>query len=499
MDRRAGFAFLVAGVATQLAWATPEVHGQELPSALHPVEPSIDDLGAKYIEAPVAESTAAPVKVEEDPKYLITEIRVNGNRRTRESLILANIGLSPGAVVAVDDPKLSENRRRLLALGLFLDVELTLTKGATRGDAVLTVKVTERGSLIVDDIFVGKSEATSWWAGVGITETNLLGRGIRLGGGVLFSARPEVDGAESAAAGRLNLLMPLDGMGATWIRTRLLASRSSEFFSRQVSFKGSEPTEFVASRLNRMGADLAFGLPLSPTTRMWFGGRGEYLDADLPLALSGIDYKIDAGNSFLSALVIGIEIDTTSHRPFPRHGYRLMVDLDNSLPVIGSSYTYHRTNINAQRFFRVANNHAIALRAFAGAIVGEAPYIDQYFVGDLNPLLPSRMMGVNTSTRPSHNWLSSSINDTRYGNYAGRLTIEYAIPLWRAPGPMYAADAFVSAGVFSLAQTADLRTRGRSGLDGIPIEPIGDVGVRVDTAFGVFLLSVGNAVGRMPF
>lgn len=498
MDRRVEFAFLVVGVAVQLAWSPRFADGQELPGNRLRSDPTIDDLGAKFIEAPPVEPTG-PRKVETNPNYSITEIRVKGNLTTRENTILENIGLYPGAVVAADDPRLRENRRRLIDLGLFLDVELALSRGARRGDAVLVVTVVERGSLVIDDFFLGKSDATPWWAGTHVTETNLMGRGIKLGGGFLGSGNPGVTGATPVRAAEMNLLLPMDGEGSTWLQTHLRASESSEFFRVSNASSDSSPSGFVASQTLRLGGDLAVGVPVSTLTRMWVGGRAESLNASFQQSPVATDYAIHRGRSFLSAFVIGIDLDTTSHRAFPRHGMRLQVDLQNSLPVLGSSYTFHRTHINLRRYFRTGANHAIALHGFVGAIIGDAPYFDQFFVGDLNPLLPGRMMGVNTSTRPSHNWLSSSINETRFGNYAGRLIVEYAIPLWRASGLLYAGDAFVSFGAFSLAQIADMRFHGRSGLNGIPVDLIGDAGIRVDTAFGLFSLSAGNAVGRTPF
>ena len=65
--------------------------------------------------------------------------------------------------------------------GYFLDVRLSVTRGAARGGVVLVVEVEERGTIVINELFPSTSAATTFWGGADVSETNFLGRGINLG------------------------------------------------------------------------------------------------------------------------------------------------------------------------------------------------------------------------------------------------------------------------------------------------------------------------------
>ena len=69
------------------------------------------------------------------PRYVIQEVQIRGNRKTETSIIVAEaaaLGLVKGAAVDASDPRVEAVRYRLLALGYFLDVRLSVTRGASR-------------------------------------------------------------------------------------------------------------------------------------------------------------------------------------------------------------------------------------------------------------------------------------------------------------------------------------------------------------------------------
>ena len=104
-----------------------------------------------------------------------------------------------GAAVDASDPRVEAVRYRLLALGYFLDVRLSVTRGASRGGVVLVVEVEERGTIVINELFPSTSAATAFWGGADVSETNFLGRGINLGGGFVASTTPVVPGAHAAS------------------------------------------------------------------------------------------------------------------------------------------------------------------------------------------------------------------------------------------------------------------------------------------------------------
>src|SRR5262249_34677394 len=94
------------------------------------------------------------------PRYVLDDIEVRGNERTRSSVITNALLVHAGDVIGADDRRVETSRFRLLGSGLFEDVRLSLRKGTTRGHVVLVVEVVERGTLILNEIFLGTSEAT---------------------------------------------------------------------------------------------------------------------------------------------------------------------------------------------------------------------------------------------------------------------------------------------------------------------------------------------------
>jgi len=136
---------------------------------------------------------------------------VTGNRKTKTSLIvgeLAVMGVAPGAAVGASDARVEAARYRLLSLGYFLDVQLSVTRGSKRGSVVLVVSVEERGTLVINELFLAHSEATLFWGGADVSETNFLGRGINLGAGFVASSKPIVTYAEAGLGLRLHLGVP---------------------------------------------------------------------------------------------------------------------------------------------------------------------------------------------------------------------------------------------------------------------------------------------------
>jgi outer membrane protein insertion porin family len=132
-------------------------------------------------------------------------------------------------------------------------------------------------------------------------------------------------------------------------------------------------------------------------------------------------------------------------------------------------------------------------------MTGDAPYFDRFFVGDLNLLLPRRALGINFSTLPSRNVLGTGIARHRYDDYAGRVLIEYAIPIWRRHGFVYGGDAFAALGMFGLASPGDFEGPERFAWHNLPIDMTADLGLRLDTYVGVFTISIANALGRSSF
>jgi hypothetical protein len=463
-------------------------------AAAEPVPPPPEDL-VPFHETPFG------------PRYVIEDVKVSGNSKTERSLIvgeLAVLGLVPGQTVDASDQRVETARYRLLSLGYFVDVHLSVTRGTRRGAVVLVVEVEERGTLVINEVFAATSAATLFWGGTDLAETNFLGRGINLGAGFVASTQPLVVGAHAGLGLRLHIgVPPLGGPNGLSLSVTGLYNDGSEFYRASGADENDDPGRFVATRVRRAGGVLTAGKMLANTLRASVSFREEEIEAEVPrLAVqtfpdgttAPIDFMIQSGTSQIGTVAGSLDFDTRSDPILPRSGMRAALTVEVATSILASSYTYVKSVFEGSVYFKMPRGHALGLHLFAGAIAGDAPYFDRFFIGDLDLLLPRRALGINFSTQAPLNVLGTSIAAQRYDNYAGRLMVEYAMPIWRRRGLMYGGDAFVAVGVLGMASNGSF-----DGPGGPPIALTGDLGLRLDTYVGVFTISVANALSRFQF
>jgi hypothetical protein len=464
------------------------------------------DLGAAAVDAAAPADAAAFPDSAFGPRYTIEEVRVAGNRKTKTALIvgeLAVLGLAPGASVDASDARVETARYRLLSLGYFLDVRLSVARGSKRGAVALVVEVEERGTLVINELFPATSEATLFWGGADVSETNFLGRGINLGLGFVASTKPVVRFAHAGLGLRLHVgIPPIGGPDGVGLSVTGLYNDGSEFYRETGADTDPDPGRFVATRVRRIGGVLNVGKTLPHYLHVGAAFRGEALKATLPPAYDQtqllpdgttvpIDFMIQNGDSRVVTAGASLDYDTRSDPILPRSGMRVGVSVEVGTELLGSDYHFVKTVLNGSFYVKVPRG-ALGLHLFGGGVNGQAPYFDRFFIGDLDLLLPRRALGINFSTQPAPNLFGSSIAGHRYDNYAGRVLLEYAMPVWRHHGWVYGGDAFVAAGV--LGMTSDLDT-----LTSPPVGVTGDLGLRLDTYVGVFTISIANVLSRSSF
>ncbi|HEY0705341.1 MAG TPA: BamA/TamA family outer membrane protein, partial [Polyangia bacterium] len=376
-----------------------------------------------------ASSNAPTASFGHQRRYRVAGVEVEGNRRTDTSLILSELGISPGDVLTPDDPRVPLAELRLRSLGHFISVQLRIERFAgQRGDVMLIVQVVERGTLVLNALHLGSSEAVDFWGGLDVSETNLLGRGIVVGAGALASTTPDVEGGQWGRALNLRAAAPARKRGLL-LAGSFLYNRGSEFFQVLGRKDDANPSQWQAVNVRRIGATMSVGRDLTRSARLFLEGRVESIDARLP-ALRTRDlgdgrfvpllFDIREGASRLGSLTATLDLDTRSDPVMPARGRRLLLSLEAGLPVFGSTYSYAKGVAQGAVYFQTDAGHVIALHGFAGAILGAAPYFTRFFVGDLNLLLPPRALGLNFSTQPSRNFLDTTIAGRRYEQFAGR-------------------------------------------------------------------------------
>ncbi len=442
------------------------------------------------------------------PTYVIEKIKIKGNKKTKGSLIKRHLPFKRGDQISAWDPRVTMAKYRLLGLGFFRRVALSLTKGSRKGFAVLEVKVTERGTLWVESVFLGASEVTPVWGGVDLAEKNFLGMGIILSGAFVAGTKAKVKGSRPQHAERLRFTDRYFLGSRFSLSLMALYSDASEFFRVSGKNNWSAPGNFRAINYKRYGGTIGTAVDVGQWNRMGVHLRIEGINADLPMGLtrtypdgttSGINYHLNPGNSYLSSLVANFTRDRRDEAIFPTRGYRIDVTGELASEVIGSSYSFTKVVARYRHWWRLPKlSHSLSIEVLGGLIVGNAPLFSKFFVSDLNPLLPQRALDLNFSTLPSRNLFNTVIDSMRYEDVTAKIALEYSVTFFRRKSVFYRGNFFVRTGTFALFSREHLRQRESSLRAAIPVDLTLDVGVRFDTAVGVFTVSIANALGRIP-
>jgi outer membrane protein assembly factor BamA len=448
--------------------------------------------------------------------YTLERIEVRGNTRTRDSVVQRYLPFRPGRVLDAEDPELELVRYRLLGTGFFRDVQLSLEKGSRPGQVVLVVTVAERNTVVLNNVWMGlaadadndgNARPMTAFAGLDVAETNLLGTGISLGGAMAL--------AHEQLALRLNVLDPAL-FGSEWMgRATFLYNDAKDYFGNS-DVLYSDPkqqghhTESAVLRYERLGGVLGVGRDLTISTQLWLNYRFEAIDGSYPRQAShkrgldhteSIDFSLIQGQSYLSTLGAALHFDTRDHPFLPTRGWLVDASTEVGLRPIGSDYGYQRADLRASHYWPVGSRgHALRLDLVGGAISGNAPFFEQYHVGDFSDFLPPRILGVNFDRRPPPNFLATQIAEVRYGTYAAALAAEYRVPLYRGSRSIFGIDLFGRAGIYAVADEPSINdpAPGYSGLHKIPVDLTANFGVRMDTSAGGFVFALSNVLTFIP-
>jgi len=484
------------------------------PSPLAPPDPEPvthpEDSGALEAREPIVR---APGRI--GLRYVLEGIEVRGNTTTLARVVLRYVPFRVGDPLDVDDPELVLTRFRLLGTGFFRDVELTLRRGSQRGNAILVVTVRERNTIVVNDFWLGlatdanSSGATrpvTAYGGIDVSETNLGGTGITLGGGVAV--------AEDQLALRTRFADP-QFLKTQWtVQAELLYNNARDFFGNGyvLVYDPSEPAGqsqgYAVAAYQRLGGSVGAGHDVGSSTRFYLDYRLEHINATFPLEASDmrgtdtvpIDFGLVRGDSVLSTLRGSLIYDTRDEPFLATRGDRVSLLGEVSLSPLGSDYPYAKLQARASHWFSLPWGHVLELDGFAGAIFGSAPIFEQYYVGDFSDLLPDRVLGLNFDRRSAPNFLRTDIGEIRYGQYAAEVNAQYRMPLYRGTRSIYGIDLFGSVGAYAVASDQDLTSppSGYSGFARVPMDLTFNLGVQIETSAGGFTFGLSNFLGFIP-
>ncbi len=495
------------------------------PASEAPAEPPAPP--PSTIGTPVAEENRPPA---EDPhkadgrpgavqgrvglRYVLEGIQVRGNTTTLARVILRFVPFHPGETLDVDDKELQLTRFRLLGTGFFRDVQLSLRRGSKRGHVVLVVDVVERNTIVVNDLWLGlsadaepngRARPLTAYGGLDVSETNLAGTGVALGGAIAL--------ADRQLALRTRFSDPQFLRSSWTAEAQLLHNNAKDFFGQR-NVLVDDPTQttshdYAVVAYRRFGGLVGAGHEVgSVSSRVFFDYRLENIRANLPLAASHrrgldiepIDFDLQGGSSVLSTLSATFVHDTRDEPFLPSRGYHVLALAEASLTPLGSDYPYTKLVLRGSRWMALPWDHVLRVEGIFGSVFGEAPLFEKFYVGDYTDLRPHRALDLAFDRRAAPNFFDTAIAEVRYGDYAVRLNAEYRVPIYRGRTSIYGVDFFGSAGVYGVANGRDLvrHARGYSGLSTVPIDLTFNLGLRADTAVGGVAIGIANLIGFIP-
>jgi hypothetical protein len=461
---------------------------------------------------PEEEPPEQPVDSDLGPLLQIERIDVQGNTITQADVVKRILPIQPGDALRASDKRLQAAKFKVLALGFFRDVKIKLAKGSARGQVILVVTVVERGTIVLNRLWFGSNALSPYWAGADISERNLLGLGVSLGGGFIYAGQADVGPGGMQAgrnqwAGELRLSVPTLNGSRFGANGSLTLVHGSEAYRVDGSTGSPDLEQLSAFPYRRFGTRLGLTYDVTGLTRLSGGLRVEAISADLPAAATqalengndvAIDLHLDDGKSTVTTLNLIYDRDTRPDPILSHSGMHIALGAEVGAPF--SDYQFATLFGRFEQFWPLKRErHAIAIKIAGGVVVGDAPRFDRIHIADVNHMLTPRALGLVLSTASPLDLLSTRSDKPSYGDLGGSVTVEYAIQLHRGSGKkrVYGSDVFFGAGLWGLAETADLRARDKSIYNALPIDLYADAGIRLDTDIGIFELTLANALGRV--
>lgn len=475
---------------------------------------------AAGLPAGAARAAPAPAggsaRAEDSSRVLrIERVVIVGREQVSERQILGLLereGLVAGAeLLWPDDARIERIRDRLRATGYFKRVTLRVEPLPSAEERVeLYVDLVERSTVSIADVYLGSSRLTPFRGGIALAERNFLGRGVLLGGALIWGTQPVIDRARRQQAYRVFaeaprlLSAPLGLLAGGWFVS------ASEPYRVAGAEDDPDPSLFRTFEYDRIGGQVGVSFPVTARLELAADYTFERVAAFMPTAakrvdesgaLVDLDLHLRDGAHRHTSVDFGLTYDARDELFLVGKGGRFALDVQASSAATGSQYEYVKIVAAGAYSFRLPWRHWLTPSASGGQISGRAPVFERFYSGDLSSWTPGREQGLRYSTRNPIDVFGTGIDTREYGDLFGRFDLEYAWPLFRRTRTrgVYGGDLYLSLGVFTLMGDAAERARRRAAGERLaPVGAAADLGLRLDTALGTFSLSVGNVLRRTP-
>ena len=298
-------------------------------------------------------------------RVYIRRINISGNSKTRDEVIRRELRQLEGAWY--DAARIERSKVRITRLNFFDDVNIETPAVPGSPDQVdIEVTVTEKstGNLLAG---VGYSSADGIVLSGSISQNNIFGTGNAL--------------SASINSSRVNRSIGLSYTEPYWTSDGI--SRTIELYDKNVDPSSLPIAQYSSSTL---GAAIAFGVPITETDSINFGGRVEHTKVQLfdqspPAYFQFVQDFGTVTNSYI--LTAGWSRDSRDSILFPSKGVLQSVFGELALPF--GDLTYYKLNYLIQWFTPMPLNTVLMLRGdfgYGGGLENKTlPFFKAYYGG----------------------------------------------------------------------------------------------------------------------
>lgn len=310
----------------------------------------------------------------------LNEIKINGNTKTKDFVILRNLDLEEGQILNVED--IQNAYRKLYRLQYFKKIKPNLQKVEGKSNTANLVIDLEEGETGQFNFGGGYSTKDGWLGYLNVKEKNLLGRGQNLSFNYEFGKNTTYS---------LNFYEP-------W----LLGTENS--FGISVYNRKSENEHSLKGTYHedRQGGSITLGRPI---TDMWEGNvklkaektstdwvKDQYTDEN------GDTRDLSDTSNSTRSITLRLNRDTTNKSFNPTKGAIDIFSTEFAGGIMGGDNEFSKYNMDIRRYYPgFKNQHAWALRMKTGIGEGEIPTQDKYRLGGSKTLrgYESNIVGEN--------------------------------------------------------------------------------------------------------
>lgn len=284
----------------------------------------------------------------------VREVRIDGNKRTRQRVFAREMALRPGAEYCREAAL--QDERRLLDLGLFSDVRIVPSSESADSTDVV-VEVRERLTLLpIPELNYSSEDGATY--GLTVRESNFLGDGQRLGVSALFGGRQSLS---------ITWTLPWIGQLHTGLFLSAYDSRSEDRVE-----KLRERRRGVRSGVNRFFDGYRYQIGID--------SQVEDVESDPSKDADSLDAP---RHDRVRSLAFSAGYDTRDFRTNPRSGLLLGARFQQIGSWLGGNVTLNRAAVGAAYFVPLSSTFTLALGSQAIVTRGQVPDYERTRLGGI--------------------------------------------------------------------------------------------------------------------